>query len=31
MRWSAFGFEILWEFGFSSTTTTTLSSKELSP
>jgi hypothetical protein len=30
MRWSAFGFDILWEFGFSSTTTT-LSSKELSP
>jgi hypothetical protein len=29
MRWSAFGFEILWEFGFSSTIT--LSSKELSP
>jgi hypothetical protein len=30
MRWSAFSFEILWEFGFSSTKTT-LPSKELSP
>jgi hypothetical protein len=29
MKWSAFGFEISWEFRFSSTTTT-LSSKELS-
>jgi hypothetical protein len=30
MSYNAFGFEILWEFGFSSTTTT-LSSKELFP